>query len=326
MDSHVPYAFLVLVFIAACFGVEGVFRWWNDTRGPDAKRLAQRINRLSGLQEGVKDETSLFKERVYSDSPSLHRLLKRAPGIPSIDGLIVQSGLPLTVARLIAYTIATFLATLFLLTVVSVPTGAAVFVSLVLAAFPTEYVVWKRHKRLRRIEELLPDALDMIGRAMRAGFSFPNALKMAGEELPEPMGREFRMVFDEIAFGVDTHDALLHLVQRVPNLDLRFFVIAVITQRETGGNLTEILANISRVVRERLKLMGQIRTISADGRMSAWVLCLLPFITVLLIGAINPDYMSSLWTTPRGVTLIYTGLGLMTIGVLWVRKIIRLRV
>jgi hypothetical protein len=146
----------------------------------------------------------------------------------------------------------------------------------------------------------LPDAIDLMGRALRAGHAFPTALKMVGDEMAEPVGAEFRTLFDETNYGVSMQNALLNLVARVPSTDLQYFVVAVLIQRETGGNLAELLDNISAIVRDRLKLMGQIRTLSAEGRLSAWILGLLPFATAALINLVNPGFMKVLWEDPIG--------------------------
>jgi tight adherence protein B len=174
--------------------------------------------------------------------------------------------------------------------------------------------------------EQLPDALDLISRALKAGHAFPSGLQMVGEEAQDPIAGEFRIVHDEINFGVAVPTALANLANRVPSLDMRQFVIAVLIQRETGGNLTELLANISTLIRERLKLLMKVRVLSAEGRLSAWILCLLPFFLAGVINLINPRFMSVLWTDPMGLKMIYASLVMMAVGALWMRKIIRIRV
>jgi tight adherence protein B len=149
---------------------------------------------------------------------------------------------------------------------------------------------------------------------------------MVGEEAQDPIAGEFRTVHDEINFGVAVPAALTNLANRVPSPDMRHFVIAVLIQRETGGNLTELLANISALIRERLKLLLKIRVLSAEGRLSALILCILPFALAGVINVVNPAFMAVLWTDPIGLQMIYAALVMMVLGALWMRKIIRIRV
>jgi len=186
-----------------------------------------------------------------------------------------------------------------------------------------------RHNRSRRVLQLerqLPDAADLIARALRAGHSFPAALGMVGEELPEPLGGEFALVFDEINYGVSMNDALLNMVNRVPVDDLRYFVIAVLIQREAGGNLAEILGSISGIIRERLKLLGKVRVLSAEGRLSAWILAVLPFAILGALSVLNPGYISLFWKDPAGVQLAAVALTMMLFGIMWMRKIVRIHI
>jgi tight adherence protein B len=199
-------------------------------------------------------------------------------------------------------------------------------IALGISTLPFLYIVGKRHKRMRKIEQQLPEVLDLISRALKAGHALPSGLQMAGDETPDPIGKEFRIVHDEVNYGVAVPTALMNLATRVPSTDMRYFVIAVLIQRETGGNLTELLGGISALIRERLKLLGKVRVLSAEGRMSAWILGLLPFVVGGVINLINPKFMSVLWTDPMGLKLIYATLVMMALGALWMRKIIQIRV
>jgi tight adherence protein B len=191
---------------------------------------------------------------------------------------------------------------------------------------PLLWVFNQKSKRLAKVDQQLPDALDLIGRALRAGHAFPTAMKMVGDEMSAPIADEFRITFDEVNFGISMADALMNLATRVPSTDLRYFVIAVLIQRETGGNLAELLDNISKIVRERMKLLGQIRVLSAEGKMSAWVLGLLPFGAALMIQLTNPGFLKVLYTDPAGRKMVATAMVMMVMGVFVMRKIIRIRV
>jgi tight adherence protein B len=250
----------------------------------------------------------------------------RVPRIGAVDRLLVQSGLSWSVSRLLGIIALMFLLVLVAGYFLAMPLVIRLAVAGAAATLPLLYVVRAKSKRLVRIEEQLPDALDLMGRALRAGHAFPTALKMVGDEMTEPLKNEFSIAFDEVNFGVSMQDALMNLATRVPSTDLRYFVIAVLIQRETGGNLSELLANISGIIRERLKLLGEVRTLSAEGKLSAWILSGLPFGAALMIQLINPEFLEVLYTDPAGRKMIAEAGGMMFFGVLVMRKIIRIRV
>jgi tight adherence protein B len=248
------------------------------------------------------------------------------PKAGSLDDLLVQSGSDMTAQSFATLCGGAFAAATLLSLVIGFPAPWALALGLVAAAAPPQYLVYQRAKRLQRIEYQLPDALDLIGRALRAGHSLSSAIQAAGEELPEPIGSEFRQVFDEINYGVATPVALENLARRVPSVDLGFFVVSVLIQRETGGNLAEVLDNISGIVRDRLTLLGKVKALSAEGRFSGVVLAMLPFATGTLLYLVQPDFMIVLWVEPIGRIMVAVGAVLMLMGGLWMRKIVRIRV
>jgi len=166
----------------------------------------------------------------------------------------------------------------------------------------------------------------MLARSLRAGHAFAAAIQMVGDEFPEPMGGEFRATFDEINYGVALNEALTNLAQRVPIHDLRYFVIAVLIQRETGGNLAGLLDGITALVRERFKLFDKVRVLSAEGKLSAWVLVLLPFVTAGLMLMLNPGFLNVLWLDPAGLLVVQAAAGLMVVGIVWIRRTISIHV
>jgi tight adherence protein B len=166
----------------------------------------------------------------------------------------------------------------------------------------------------------------MLARALRSGHAFTGAIGMVGSEFAEPMSGEFRITFDEINYGISLNEALMNLATRVPIRDLRYLVIAVLIQRETGGNLAELLDGITSLIRERFKLFDKVRVLSAEGKLSAWILALLPFGTAGVMVTINPGFLDVLWQDPAGVNLLWTVLGSMVFGVFWMRHIVKMRV
>ena len=326
MSDNLFLLVMLLVFVAVFIAIEATLIWWNSTRGPEATRLAKRLRMISAGHATESAEMSLLKRRLTSNSPAVERLMLMLPRLQHLDRLLVQSGTDWTLPNYGAYGGSLFAVGFFGMLLAGKPLFLAVIVAVVLGLLPTYYLVFKRSQRLKKFEALLPEALDLIGRALRAGHSLSSALQMTGNELPDPVGEEFRQAFDEINFGIATQDALVNLSKRVPSTDLGFFVVAVLIQRETGGNLSEILANISGIIRERLKLFGKVRALSAEGRFSGIVLMALPFVTAFVLYMIDSNFMSLLWKDASGLTFLKTGLVLMVVGALWMRRIVRIHV
>jgi len=325
MFNSIFLFFGVAVFVAVVLGLEGGFMWWNERRGPDAKRMAQRLQAASAGGHTAA-QLKILKQRALSGSEGLQRLLLTMPRIHSLDRILMQSGLTMSVSDLLGLSL--MLGVIGLFTPIFFGRGVVIGIGLaiVLGSLPMLYVLRGKAKRLVRLESQLPDAIDLMGRAMRAGHAFPNALNMVGDEMADPIGLEFRILFDEINYGVTLEDALLNLLSRVPSTDLQYFVVALLIQRQTGGNLAELLDNISAIVRSRIKLLGEIRTLSAEGKLSAWILSLLPFGAALMINIVNPGFMTVLWTDPVGLKMVYGALLMMAFGIWWMTRIIKIRV
>jgi tight adherence protein B len=184
----------------------------------------------------------------------------------------------------------------------------------------------RRNQRLQKLEAQLPDALDLMSRALRAGHAFPSALAMVGGEAADPIASEFRITSDEIGFGVSVDNALTHMAKRIPSPDMGYFVMAVIIQRETGGNLAELLGKLATLVRERFKLFAKVRVLAAEGKLSAYILTGLPFCVAAAIHAMNPEYLSVLFTDPMGLRVVYVALVMMLVGIFTMWRIIDIKV
>ena len=323
------YAFAVLLFAAVILLVEGAYLWWAGSHGGGAQRIGRRLRMMSDGTRGAGGERiSILKQRRYSRHAKLDALLQRVPLVHRVDELLRQAGVKWSIAQVGGWSagLLCFGVLLALLWPAPVPVPVRILAALAPAAIPYALLRRARRLRLRKIEGQLPEAADFLARAMRAGHSFSNALQMIGSELPEPLGAEFRIAHEEINYGVAMHEALANLAMRIPLTDLRYLVIAVLIQREAGGNLAEILGNISHIIRERLKLVGQVRVLSAEGRMSAWVLGLLPVGLLLVMMITSPDYISMLWTDPTGVRILWYAAGMMLGGVLWLKKLIHIHI
>lgn len=317
--------FLVSAFFAVVLLLEAGYSAWNSSMGPEAKRIQHRLQAMSA-GSARSAASSIVKQRLLAEAPEMERLLLRVPRVQHVDRLLVQSGLDWSVAK--------FLGVTLLLMAVALVAGVALhfywlFILLGMAAagaLPYLYVVNARNKRIHTIESQLPDALELMSRALRAGHSFPSALEMVASEGPRPIAGEFKTTFDEVNYGIPMQDALMNMTTRIASADLRYFVIAVLIQRETGGNLAELLDNLAKLMRERFKLIGHIRVLSAEGKLSAWILTLLPFALAAVIYAVHPTFLAVLYEDPAGLKMIYAAGVMMLLGIVWMRQIIKIRV
>lgn len=317
--------FGALVFAAALLLSAGLYLLWRGMRNRAPGRLAQRVRNASGGDAGGGTVLSISKRRLLSQQPLLQQLLERLPPAGALDRLLLQAGSGQTVAQVLSWSVLALLAGLAAGALLGLALPLQLGLGALGAALPCWRLLRARQRRLARIEQQLPEALDLMGRSMRAGHAFPTALKMVGDELRAPLGSEMRIVFDEVNFGVAMGDALGNLASRVPSTDLRYFVVAVLIQRETGGNLAELLGRISAIIRDRLTLLGEIRTLSAEGRMSAWILSLMPFAVALMMQLSSPDFLRLLYTDPGGRKMLTMALVMMGLGILVIRKVTRIR-
>jgi tight adherence protein B len=315
--------FAVSGFFAVAFALEGLYNLWASSRSPEALRIAERLTALTG---DVRTEVSLERVRERDRLPWIQRLLNRTAIGHRLTAWVRASGMNVSPGELMLLSLVIGIVGLILPGLLGRPPIFGLTLGAILAAVPWLRVSRRRAKRVERFELQFPEALDLMGRAMRAGHAFPTAIRMVGDELSEPLGRDFRILSDEMNYGVPAAEALTKLADRVPLPDVSYFVVAVLIQRESGGNLAELLDNISAIIRARLKLMGEIRTLSAEGRMSAMVLTALPFGVAGMINLVNPEFMTVLFVDELGIKMLGGAMFMMVLGILWMRKIIRIRV
>jgi tight adherence protein B len=310
---------LVLLLVAG-------WQIWQSYKGPGVLKIEKRLLALAAAGDDS-PQSQLLKERLLSQVPMLEQLLLRMPRAHLLDAFILQSGLNWSVSKLLqSSALVALVAGIVLGRWLQLSSELTVAAGVGVGLLPCLYVSYRRRRRLARFETQLPEALDLMLRALRAGHSFASALQMVGQEMADPIAAEFSTVHDEVNFGVAMEQALTNLTERVPLTDLRYFVVAVLIQRESGGNLTEVLGNLSRLIRERLKLRSKVKVMSADGRLSAWILTLMPFALGALMNAFNPGFMAPLWTDPIGLVMLQYLLTMMVVGVVVMQKIIRIRI
>jgi len=320
----------ILLFLLTFLIVAGViFGVWVFA-GADVgqEQIRKRMNAVHKAERrgDVSQSLKLVRDEMLSDVPVLHRILLRWSWSSKLQDFLAQAGMRTKPAKILllsavlglgCYLLAEFF---FRKPHLSLPLGLAV------SAIPFLVVVMKRRRRLHKFEERFPEALDLLGRAVRAGHAFTTGLEMIAKECAEPLAGEFRTAFEEQNFGLPLRDALLNLSERVPVIDVRFFVTALLIQKETGGNLAEILDGLSRVIRDRFRIYREIQVRTAQGRLTAGILIALPIFMAITISIINPNYMKVLFEAPKGpVTLAIAG-GLQAIGSMILWKIIHFEV
>ncbi len=300
--------------------------YWAFVDRPDAHEASLVRQRLRKASAPGKLTKALLNEPTrLSNLGGLERILQASGGVVRpLERLIEQSGLNVTVgvvvlSCLVAGALAFALALVYLrLTLLGIP------FALLGAYAPIGVIKFIRNKRMIKFDEQFPEAMDLLARALRAGHALTTGLSMVAEELPDPIGPEFKQLYDQQNFGLPLPQALRNFADRIPSIDARFFVTAVLTQREAGGNLSEVLDNLASIIRDRFKVKRQVRVISAHGRITGWILSALPASLALLFATTSPDKYREFYQNPLGMQMIVFGLSLQVVGVFIIRKIVRI--
>ena len=311
----------VLLFVVS-FGV--LLYFLRPTRAETA--VEQRLAGIEETRVVNSDGTTILREEAFSSNPWLHDLIRQLPGSLAVAHLIKQAGQKWQVSSLLLFSLLATIIGWWLASLVIPIVAISLCVGLALGISPYLYLYILREARFNRVDALLPEAVDLMARGLRAGHAVNAVLEMVGNEVADPVGSEFRAMAEEQSLGLPLRDAMMNLVERVPRDDVRFLATAILLQKETGGNLAQILDKTAVVMRERARLRGQLRIYTAQGRISGWILCSAPFIMFGVLSAINKKYERILFTDPLGVDMLYAGLIMMILGVLLIRKIIDIKV
>jgi tight adherence protein B len=317
--------FIVVTFIGVVALVIGTY-WllYERAETREQTKLHKRLRAAAGPKAAKRIDFVKEAEKL-SSVKSLDAVLARTSGITnSLQRLIEQADMRITVGALLLASLCLFLGAWFAIGWITRLHWLGLGVGAMLAFVPYMVVRFKAKRRMRKFEEQFPDGIDLIARALRAGHAFTTGLSIVSEEAPQPVAGEFRILYDQQNFGMPLADAMKAFAARVPLLDARFFVTAVLTQRETGGNLSEILANLSSVMRERFKVKRQVQVISAHGRITAWVLSGLPPSLAAATMITSPGQMKTLIEDPIGVNMILTALFLQVVGTLIIKKLVNI--
>jgi tight adherence protein B len=327
-----PVLLAMLVFAVVVLAVF-VGLSFVDRRNAQARLLRERLASVQkGAERQPNEELALLRDEMMSQIPALDNLLRRSQRLANFQSFLEQADLKMRVGTLLMACVASAVVTAglgFVLAGSLPPNQAMLFalIGLVLGAIlPYSYASRRRRKRFQKFEELFPDALDTLTRAVRAGHAFTTSLELIAGEIADPIAGEFRKLYEEQKFGLPVRDALLNLSQRMPLVDVKFFITAVMLQRETGGNLAEILDNLSYVIRERFKIQRQVRVYTAQGRLTMALLMGMPPIIVVTMLATNPPFIRPLFADPIGHALVVVGIVLQTVGYFVIRKIIQIQV
>jgi tight adherence protein B len=298
-----------------------------DQRSAQARLIKDRLATVQKAPEREPDEElALLRDEQLSQIPALDTFLRRSARVSAMQDALLQAGMKLRAGNFLAVCLLSGVLAAVAAFIYS-KNPAIAWAALIIGAFlPYAFVSFRRQKRFEKIEELFPEAIDTLARAVRAGHAFTTALEMISNEISEPLASEFRQLYEEQKFGMPVRDALMNLTERVPLVDVKFFVTAVMLQRETGGNLAEILDNLSYVIRERFKIQRQVRVHTAQGRLTMALLMGMPPAVVAILAVFSPDFVAPLFHDPIGHTLLVVSITLQTIGYFVIRKIIKIQV
>jgi tight adherence protein B len=318
----------IYVFVLGAGAVVGVYLLVTKLPGILAQRkLDARLAEVTSTPEAAEaDGVAVVKEQDKGLMPGLDRMVAGTNHGSSLARWIEQSGVRLSISGLLMIALVSALVAGFIFATAIRMSVGWVIGGMFGFAVPFMVLRFKRTRRMRAFEEAFPEALDLISRALKAGHAFATGLKMVADEMPEPIGPEFRKTFDEQNFGLPMKDALAALTVRVPLLDVRFFSTAVLIQRETGGNLSEILENLAHVVRERFKILRQVRVYTAHGRMTGYVLLGLPVFLAIALAFINPEHMELLFKERMGHMMLAATVVMQTVGYFWIRQVVKIEV
>jgi tight adherence protein B len=316
-----------LVFVTCLFMTYALYlitsRKTDKRRALLNERLAEAIRSSA---HSADEDVQLAREDLLSEIPWVNRRLVNFKVTARLKQIIDQADLNVPVMRLVLFSLTAGVLAFLAVSMVSPSYLLRTVVGVIAGAMPFSHVLAKRKKRLNKFLRLLPDALDLMSRGLSAGHAFTEALQMVGTEMPEPIATEFRKTYEEQNLGLSLKLALENLVHRVPILDLRMCVTAILIQRETGGNLSELLEKVAYTIRERFRIMEDLKTLTLSSRWSAWLLCALPILLAVYMSTVNPTYMEVMWRDPRGHKLLAVAAIMQILGMLMVRKIMAIKI
>jgi tight adherence protein B len=315
----------VTVFVLVLLAVVGGYflLWTGQSEKAEVKRRISLLE-LRNLQDA--DVPEFLKNEVLSAVPLFNRILSRVNIATRIDRRLRQADMKIPVGTFLLLSMVLFSVGICAGWILHWPPILSVVVGIALLTVPNLIVDIKRRRRLKQFMNYFPEALEMFARSLRAGHSFTGAIQLVAQEMPDPIGPEFSKVFEEQNLGIPLRQALVGMTDRVDILDVKFFITAILIQRETGGNLAEIIDKIAYVIRERFRVQGQLKIFTAQARLSGLILAFLPIGVAVIIGIMNPEYLKPLWFEKTGKMMIAVAVTMQILGMLAIRKIIRIKI
>lgn len=316
-----------LVFLTCLFLTYALYLL--TSRSSDKKRELLRERLADAIRSSAQStdlDVQLARQELMSEIPWMNRVLLKLQVTSKLKQMIDQADSHITVMRLVLFSLTAGVMAFLAVSMISASYLLMGLCAVIATAFPFLHIHSKRKKRMKKFLQLLPDALDLMSRGLSAGHAFTEALQMVATEMPEPISMEFRKTYEEQNLGLSLKLALENLVQRMPLLDLRMCVTAVMIQRETGGNLSELLEKVAYTIRERFRIMEDLKTMTLSSRWSAWLLCALPIFLAVYVTIMNPGYMDVMWRDTRGNRLLAVAAIMQILGMLMVQRIMRIRI
>lgn len=319
------YLIGMLLFVITISVIELLRFSYRQMTSPQRSKIRKRLRRYT-QETNPTNSADILRKRIYSEIPFVHRTLATIPMFRKLDHMVVQANAP--------YTLGFYLLLILFLAVIGLllgmfflkPMVAAVVLAVTAGAAPYFYLLIKKQMRIEKFRSQMPDALDLVARSLKAGHALPSGMKLAAEQFDDPLGPEFAETLDEINFGVAVSDALKNLADRMQCREVQYFVVAVILQRETGGNLAELMESLAHLIRENYKFQGKVRALSAEGRLSAFVLLALPFLVAGWIRFSTPEFLTTLTSEPVGRIMLMGAGIMMVLGIIVIKKMIKIDV
>ena len=319
------YVIGIIIFFMVVIVIELFTYAVKHMRSVQRARIRKRLKKHTYVKDSA-GQIDIVKRRVLSDIPSFNKLLLKTPGVKRLDNLTIKANAKYPAGLYVLVSL--FLGTVGFLGMnyfLSNRLSSLLF-AVLLAAVPFLWLINLKKKRIEKFRRQFPEALDLIARSLRAGHSLNSSMKMASDEFDDPLGTEFEETLGEINFGVSVANALKNLAERVECPELKYFVVAVILQRETGGNLSELVESLANLIREKFKFHADVRTLSAEGRLSAVILVAIPFFIGFYINMVNPEYLDLLFSRPVGRIMLITAAILMALGIFVMSRMVKIKV
>ncbi len=305
----------------------GIFQVVMDLRGGEQRKMLDRLSGAKSVDRELKVRESLLRKTAAETQGNfLESLVAKLHLVKKLQSVLDQADLGWSASKVLVNLAGAALAVVLVMVLLQISPLVILLVSVAIFGLPILYMIWQRKRRIRKLVEQLPEVFDLMCQALKAGHSLASAIQLISQQMPDPVAGEFARVFQEQNLGLTVEDALLNMTKRVDQMDVRFFVTAVLIQRQTGGDLAEVLEKIGKVIRDRIQLFGVVRALTAEGRLSGWVLLLLPVLVFFGMMVVNPGYAAELTDTDSGRKMLGIAIGMDLMGMAMIKKIVNIKV